>query len=193
VQKSEVLSLRNSLSQDEIFARSERACQRFLSFADRFWKPADFHQKTVGLYSPVLGELNPSSLKKSQIFSEAFFAYPRIKSLADRTMDFVIPSHESDFIPGRYGILEPRVELPSVVTRELVLIIVPGLVFGPTGERVGMGAGFYDRFLALTPKTLRIALAYDFQLSPHPMPLQPWDMKMDGIFSETQEILANLG
>jgi 5-formyltetrahydrofolate cyclo-ligase len=192
VQKSEVLQLRKALSHDEVQSRSHRVCQRFLKFADQYWTPSDFHQKTVGLYSPMAGELDPASLKSAHLFSEAFFAYPRIKSLADRTMDFVIPTHPSDFIPGRYGILEPRAELPAVHPKDIALIIVPGVLFGPTGERVGMGAGFYDRFLALTPKALRIGLAYDFQVLAEPLPLQPWDMKMDGIFSETQDILANL-
>ncbi len=193
MQKSEVLALRKSLSKDEVQARSARACERFLNFANQHWQPSDFHQKTIGLYSAMPGELDPSAIKNAKIFSEAFFAYPRIKSLADRTMDFVIPTHPSDFTSGVYGILEPRGELPAVATKDLALLIVPGVLFGRSGERIGMGAGFYDRFLALAPNTLRIALAYDFQLLADPLPLKPWDMKMDGIFSETQDVLANLG
>jgi len=191
-QKSEILALRKSLTETEVRSRSQNACLKFTRFAETHWKPQDFHGKTIGIYSPMAGELDPSFIKSSSVFSEAFFAYPRIKSLADRTMDFVIPTHATDFVPGAYGILEPRIELPSVPPREMAMIIVPGVLFGPSGERIGMGAGFYDRFLALAPKVLRIALAYDFQILADPLPLKPWDIKMDGVFSESQEILANL-
>lgn len=192
MQKSEVLKLRKSLSSAEVQSRSEKACLRFRAFAEKTWAPEEFSEKTVAIYSPMPGELDPSLIKEFPIFKDSYWAYPRIKSLADRTMDFVIPTHPSDFVAGVYGILEPRIELPPVKPRDLSLIIVPGVLFGPTGERIGMGAGFYDRFLALAPHAFRVALAYDFQVLADPLPLKPWDMKMDAVFGESQEILANL-
>src|SRR5699024_11923642 len=33
------------------------------------------------------------------------------------------------------------------VNNNIDLLVVPGLIFGPTGYRIGYGGGFYDRFL----------------------------------------------
>lgn len=44
------------------------------------------------------------------------------------------------------------------------IIIVPGIAFSPTGDRIGYGYGFYDRFLSQYPKSLTIGLSYEFQL-----------------------------
>ena len=34
----------------------------------------------------------------------------------------------------------------------------------PTGHRLGYGRGYYDRTLALMPRTTSVAVAFDFQL-----------------------------
>src|SRR5690606_12000189 len=89
--------------------------------------------------------------------------------------------------PGRYGILEPRASIPGEDQPPLDVIFVPGVAFGERGERVGMGKGFYDRMLSRYPDALRIALAYDFQILPQ-VTENPWDARVDWIFSERREI-----
>lgn len=46
------------------------------------------------------------------------------------------------------------------------LMLLPGLAFDSRGNRIGYGAGYYDRYLARFAKDnfIKIALAYDFQL-----------------------------
>lgn len=52
----------------------------------------------------------------------------------------------------------------EVYTGDYDLILVPGLAFDLLGNRIGYGAGYYDRFLAEHPSSQKIGLAFDFQL-----------------------------
>ena len=71
----------------------------------------------------------------------------------------------------------------------LDIVVVPGLVFGPLGERMGRGAGYYDRFLARTERALRVALVFDFQIVSD-VPQKPLDQPVHWILSESRELKA---
>jgi len=58
--------------------------------------------------------------------------------------------------------------------------IVPGLAFTRTGQRLGMGGGHYDRYLAQHPDTFSVGLCYDWQLV-EDLPVEPHDKLVDVI------------
>jgi len=88
----------------------------------------------------------------------------------------------------RNGIPEPRTGEP-VPTGLLDLVIVPGVAFDETGERTGMGKGFFDRFLVhLRADCEIVALAFDFQVLKKPLPVEPHDVRMHAIVTETRII-----
>ncbi len=83
-------------------------------------------------------------------------------------MNFRYISSLNDLKPGYMGILEPPDELECADDEEAqVLMIMPGLAFDGTGNRVGYGKGYYDRYLTQHNKTryIKAALAYDFQIA----------------------------
>ena len=59
---------------------------------------------------------------------------------------------------GRFGIPEPTV-LRRVTHFENSICIVPGIAFDREGNRIGYGAGFYDRFLKDYPG-IKIGISY---------------------------------
>lgn len=62
-------------------------------------------------------------------------------------------------------------------------MFMPGRKFDVAGTRHGQGGGWYDRFLALVPRTwLRIGVCYDNQLSPTYLTRAPWDQAMDYVY-----------
>ncbi len=63
---------------------------------------------------------------------------------------------------------------------EIDLIICPGLAFDHSGNRLGYGGGYYDRFLAEHSEAYKVALAHDFQVFSK-IPNDAHDCKMDEI------------
>jgi 5-formyltetrahydrofolate cyclo-ligase len=90
-------------------------------------------------------------------------------------------------IVNRYNIPEPASGAPFVNGRSLDLVLVPLVAFDEFGVRLGMGAGYYDRYLGSLPAALRprvIGIAHEVQRSPDPLPFGDWDVPMDGVVTE---------
>ena len=70
----------------------------------------------------------------------------------------------ADLVDGIWGILEPRGDAPLMDISDVDMVLMPGLAFDRDGNRLGYGAGFYDRLLANTAdKPVRVAAALDCQ------------------------------
>jgi 5-formyltetrahydrofolate cyclo-ligase len=97
------------------------------------------------------------------------------------------------FAPGdattetSFGAMEPaegRVLHPS----ELDLVIVPGVAFDRSGNRVGYGAGYYDRFLRRTRVGVpAVAIAFALQVVPE-VPTGRADRRVDAIVTEAEVV-----
>ena len=83
----------------------------------------------------------------------------------------------SALVPGMLGIPEPEASATVVEKEEIDLILVPGLLFDRRGNRMGQGAGYYDRYLA-DYAGMTCALAYAAQVvdtvikKPHDVPVK---------------------
>ncbi len=89
---------------------------------------------------------------------------------------------------GAYGILEPTKQ-NNHVSNNIDLIIVPGIGFDASGNRLGHGKGYYDRLIEKNPKAALIALAYDFQII-ESIQAKSHDKQVDIIISEKQTIIC---
>lgn len=63
-------------------------------------------------------------------------------------------------------------------------VIVPGAVFDIHGGRLGLGGGYYDRFLPRAINAKKIALAYDFQVV-ESLPTELHDVKLDALLTSS--------
>ena len=57
---------------------------------------------------------------------------------------------------------QPALSLPAPATLDAIL--VPALAASPSGQRLGYGAGFYDRVLRRYPTAHSVAVVFDFAL-----------------------------
>ncbi|WP_420582414.1 5-formyltetrahydrofolate cyclo-ligase [Reichenbachiella sp.] len=79
---------------------------------------------------------------------------------------------------SKYGIPEPQYGT-VVLPKELDIVLVPLLVFDRIGQRVGYGAGYYDRFLAECPSNcIKVGLSLAPPLDKIPF-AEPHDIPMD--------------
>jgi 5-formyltetrahydrofolate cyclo-ligase len=98
---------------------------------------------------------------------------------------FEIKSFDKDVLPGAWGIPEPERSL-RVELKDIGLIVVPGAAFDGQGNRIGYGAGFYDKLLPLY-KGRTVALAFEIQIAPQ-VPADEHDIPMQRIVTEKRVI-----
>lgn len=89
-----------------------------------------------------------------------------------------------DFELDRYGIRSVRQPVEACKPQELDLVLVPGVAFDHTGGRLGMGAGYYDRFLPQAQEATLMGIAYDALLQEQ-LPRDDYDVCMQLLASES--------
>jgi 5-formyltetrahydrofolate cyclo-ligase len=139
--------------------------------------------KRIALFFAFDGEPDLTALIRFDQNKE-FFA----PVLARGAMQFAAIAPTSDLEPNSYGIAEPRpVEL--IDPRALDLVLTPLVAFDRFGNRIGVGAGYYDRCFAflrnrrhwLKPKLL--GTAYSLQRI-DPVEPNSWDVPLWGAVTE---------
>ncbi len=137
----------------------------------------------VVLYDPMPGEIDLRPLEQVERPGGgplARFALTRTPT-DGRTLT-VHPAH-SPWERHRFGYRQPVEDATRIGVDEIDIVLVPGLAFDLAGNRVGFGAGFYDRFLArLRPDALRVGISDGYIVSP--LPVDPYDVPMTHLASE---------
>jgi len=103
--------------------------------------------------------------------------YPVI-SKYDGHMSCVLAGDETIFELNKYGIAEPIDAVP-MFPEEIDWVFIPLLAFDVTGQRVGYGKGYYDRFLKeCRDDVVKIGFSY-FEAEPVISDSNRLDVKLD--------------
>ncbi len=120
--------------------------------------------RCVFVYAATPNEVQTLPLIRDLLAQQKTVALPRITEASAGRMQAVVIRSLDDLAPCDFGILTPRGD--EVLTGPADLTLLPGLAFCPdTGTRMGMGGGYYDRYLAADSTSFRVGLAFDHQLS----------------------------
>lgn len=160
--KSRLIAMKFLITQEFLFAKTVFLYTSFKNEVDtrELIQVANLLGKKVAL--PVVDK------KRHEIFFREFKGFKKMKKDA-------------------FGILEPEKSCRKVPARKADLIVVPGIAFDKSGNRIGFGKGYYDRFLKKVKRTPKIALAYDFQIVKK-IPATRKDVKVDWIITESRII-----
>ncbi|SFJ01144.1 5-formyltetrahydrofolate cyclo-ligase [Myroides guanonis] len=78
----------------------------------------------------------------------------------DGTMEHFLLTDNTILKVNSYGIPEP-INGFKIAETDIEVVFVPLLAFDKSGNRVGYGKGFYDRFLSLcSPNTIKVGLSF---------------------------------
>jgi 5-formyltetrahydrofolate cyclo-ligase len=145
----------------------------------------------VALYLPMRGEVDvrPSLLSAWRRGITVFV--PRIVNRRRGRMNFVPWSPGAAERRNSYGIAEPVArDGERVRPLELDLVLMPVVGFDREGNRLGMGAGYYDRALRHRRDTARswrrprlVGLAFACQ-EVESIASSPWDVALDVVVTE---------
>ncbi len=140
-------------------------------------KKTNLRKKIIGGYYPVNYEIDDLEILRKFLKKKIKISLPVIKK--NFRMDFIRCSLDGVFAINKYGIPEPddgRVVYPDI-------LLVPLVAFDKKLNRLGYGAGFYDRLIKSLKKRkniITVGLAFDFQ-EVYLIPTSRHDQKLDYI------------
>ena len=155
-----------------------------------------FKQKklTVASYASIHGVIETKDINLNLQRLGHILALPKVCDPKQGLMEFystaALGSAHEDLICGTYGIQEPSGDPNFLITPDRFdVVLLPLVAFDCRGHRLGMGGGFYDRFLKkLSDKCRLIGLAHDFQEVAR-LPKQEWDMDLDEIITPSRHLI----
>jgi 5-formyltetrahydrofolate cyclo-ligase len=141
--------------------------------------------QTILFYAPLPDELDVWPLMEKWLKSK-ICALPAFDAATQAYVARRVTNLETDIAEGKFGVSEPLPECEKVPLDKFDLILVPGVAFDWSGNRLGRGQGFYDRILA-EASGVKCGVGYDFQLV-EKIPVEPHDAKVDFIFTPSRSV-----
>ena len=139
--------------------------------------------RIVAGYHPMRDEISPypvlDALGEGQI--------PALPWFGDRDARMMFrkaPANEA----GPWGVIQPPGSADAVAPD---VVLVPLVFADRQGTRIGHGKGHYDRALSHLRQAgpvFTIGLAWEQQISKHPIPGDPWDVPLDAIATPAEWI-----
>jgi 5-formyltetrahydrofolate cyclo-ligase len=180
--RKEIKEKRNKISKEENRRKSKKIKEILFNFKE--FKEA----KTILFYISYNGEvfthdmIRESFLRKNVIVP--------ISNTKDQSLILSQLKSWDELTIGAYRILEPKkVKIRKINPDEIDLIIVPGIAFDKSGNRLGHGKGYYDKLLQNTNATA-IGLAFEFQIVDK-VPTEGHDKPIDILITEKGKVEFN--
>ena len=170
-----MISRRDALSESERIKLSARIAKRLFSMKE-------YMDATIVLsYASFRSEVITDEINKKVIKDGKKLYLPKTYVKEHRMIFYRVMDPDSDLVTGAMGIPEPYTGADKFERDHLfdkILILMPCVAYDDSGNRLGYGGGFYDRFLSddlrLTEHT--ILLAYEIQRAEH-IPSEPNDIR----------------
>lgn len=166
------------LGKDQLDQGSEEIAVKLESLFDQ-----NKNWENIAVFYPLASEPNLLSVYKNILKKNKSLFFPKIREAGE--MDFYKVSDElelASFQKAKLNIMEPKSELKAQPS-SLHCLIIPGLAFDESANRLGRGAGYYDRYLANT-KGAKIGVAFNEQVSKEDLVWDEFDQKLDFLVTD---------
>ncbi len=178
--------LRNTLPESACAERSSRIVERLLAL------PQIESARSVALFWPMerRREVDLRQVDARLRQRGVRIAYPSVEPETQvMTFRFVTaPDAMEESGQHALSFREPDAGQPEAAPRDLDAIVVPALAVDPSGQRIGYGAGHYDRALPrFAPPATTIAVAFDFQLVAE-LPVTEGDVPVDYVVTDARSL-----
>ena len=143
-----------------------------------------FSMMCIGAYLPFDGEPDIENALRAFTERGQRVGLPVIAA-PDNSMAFHPWQPGAAMTRSSYGIPEPQVLIGAPPLRPDVMLI-PLVAWDSTGARLGVGGGYYDRYMATqqaSERATRIGIAWAVQ-QVEKLPMEPHDMRLDALVSE---------
>ncbi|MEZ6165533.1 MAG: 5-formyltetrahydrofolate cyclo-ligase, partial [Phycisphaerales bacterium] len=142
---------------------------------------------TILAYAAFGTELSLDPFISAALNRAQTIAIPAIDWATKSMAPVAITNLANDLETGRYDIRVPKPGLALVEPAQLDVILLPGLAFDRAGNRLGRGAGFYDRFISALHEAghrpTLIGVCYHAQVVDS-VPTEPHDHRVDRVITE---------
>lgn len=160
------------ITPEQVRERSQQACDLLRD------QPEYRRAEVVMIFLSMPQEVDTTPLAQAAWADMKSVLAPRVSWEQRRMLPIEIKSLNTDVRPGMLGVREPVDGMP-VPVYDIDLVVVPGLGFDYSGNRLGRGRGFYDRFLSHRDfRGIACGLAFEEQSVPE-VPTDENDFRMD--------------
>jgi 5-formyltetrahydrofolate cyclo-ligase len=167
-------AIRSSLTPGEIEEKSACICRHLSGVLEGI--------DPVMVYVSKPLEVNTRDLIEHLISRSGRVIVPVIET-DTRTLRLSYIGSTSVLVRSTFQVHEPVGNEIPARPGEVRAVVVPMLAFDHAGNRLGYGAGYYDRFLSAHPYIKKIGIAFTC-LETGRIPCEPSDIRMDLIVTE---------
>jgi len=188
------INLKDNIRKSMLKERKEMKIENVSTFSNKIIEkimklPEFINCKNIMLYLSFNNEVNTYAFAKWCLENDKKVIVPYCIKETREIIPYEINNLQNDISKSTFGIMEPKhAILKKSNIEDIDLIIVPGVAFDKLCNRIGFGAGYYDRFLPKKSKdTSTIGIAYDYQVIDK-IPTDDYDVPLDFIITEKRII-----
>ena len=172
--RQEAARLIETLSEDERREQSQAACGRLSRV------PEVRDAEAILLYAPLPDELDIWLALHTFRDAGQRIVLPKCRRRDGELSCVEITDVDNELVRCTYGILEPKSD-SGIDVAELDAIVVPARAFDREANRLGRGAGYYDRLLGkMQLDAFTCGIAFDCQIF-EAVPTAPHDIPLDAV------------
>ena len=135
---------------------------------------------TIASYVPLGSEADPAAFDRAALAGGCRLALPHVVDRATPLRFLAWDGNRDSLVTGPFGLRQPPAAAPEVAPD---MLLTPLVAFDRALNRIGQGAGHYDRAFAAFPDALRIGIAWRVQQTDAIAP-DPWDVPLHAIATD---------